>query len=52
MKKFLILGSLVVFTAACATGENKNAMNKAGIGAGIGAVVGGVIGHQTGRRNE
>lgn len=53
MKKQIVL--LVTATAmitACATGENKNAINKAGIGAAVGGVVGAVIGHQTGKRNE
>lgn len=46
---FLTSASLIV---GCASGDNKNAINKAGIGAAVGAVAGAVIGHQTGKRNE
>ncbi|MBK9323687.1 MAG: OmpA family protein [Bdellovibrionaceae bacterium] len=46
---FLVVAALV---AGCASGDNKNAINKAGIGAAVGAVAGAVIGHQTGKRNE
>lgn len=51
-KQIIILTTAVAMITACATGENKNAINKAGIGAAVGGVVGAVIGHQTGKRNE
>lgn len=51
-KKLILIGTALAFLASCATGDNKNAKNKAGIGAAIGAVAGAVIGHQTGKRNE
>jgi outer membrane protein OmpA-like peptidoglycan-associated protein len=53
MKNQIILfGTTLALLTACATGDNKNAVNKAGIGAAIGGVAGAVIGHQTGKRNE
>lgn len=51
-KQIIIFGTALALLAGCATGDNKNAINSAGIGAGIGAVAGAVIGHQTGKRNE
>lgn len=51
-KQIVIFGTAMSLLAGCATGENKNAVNSAGIGAGIGALAGAVIGHQTGKRNE
>lgn len=51
-KQIIILGTAAAMLSACATGDNKNTVNKAGIGAAVGAVAGAVIGHQTGKRNE
>lgn len=51
-KQIVLLGTTLALATGCATGENKNTVNKAGIGAGIGALAGAVIGHQTGKRNE
>lgn len=51
-KQIIILGTAAAMLSACATGDNKNTINKAGIGAAVGAVAGAVIGHQTGKRNE
>ncbi|MBC7371495.1 MAG: OmpA family protein [Bdellovibrionaceae bacterium] len=51
-KQIIVLGTALAVLSACATGENKNTKNNAGIGAGIGALAGAVIGHQTGHRNE
>ena len=51
-KQIILLGTALALATGCATGENKNTINKAGIGAGIGAVAGAIIGHQTGKRNE
>lgn len=51
-KQILILMTTLSFLSGCATGENKNAINKAQIGAGIGALAGAILGHQTGNRSE
>lgn len=51
-KKLIIFATAAAMLSACASGDNKNAINKAGIGAAVGAVAGAVIGHQTGKRNE
>ena len=50
--QIIVIGTALAILSACATGENKNTKNNAGIGAGIGALAGAVIGHQTGHRNE
>ncbi|WP_413288615.1 OmpA family protein [Bdellovibrio sp. HCB337] len=51
-KQIIIFATAAAMLSACASGDNKNAINKAGIGAAVGAVAGAVIGHQTGKRNE
>jgi outer membrane protein OmpA-like peptidoglycan-associated protein len=51
-RNILIYSATIAILAGCASGDNKNTKNDAGIGAGIGAVAGAVLGHQTGHRNE
>ncbi len=51
-KQIILMATAVAVLSACASGDNKNTVNKAGIGAAVGAVAGAVIGHQTGHRNE
>ncbi|MGZ3747425.1 MAG: OmpA family protein [Pseudobdellovibrionaceae bacterium] len=51
-KQIILMVTAAAMLSACASGDNKNAANDAGIGAAIGAVAGAVIGHQTGKRNE
>lgn len=51
-KQIILIATAAAMLSACASGDNKNTINKAGIGAAVGAVAGAVIGHQTGHRNE
>lgn len=51
--KHIIFGVAAAFIiTACATGDNKDTTQGAGIGAAAGALAGAVIGNQTGHRNE
>lgn len=52
MKKLFVILSAGFFLAGCATGENKNTVKGAGIGATAGAVLGGVLGHQQGNTEK
>lgn len=48
MKLILVVISAGFMMTACATGENKNTVKGAGIGATAGAVIGGILGNQQG----
>ncbi len=51
-KQLLAIGVVAALLTGCATGDNKNTMKGAGIGAAAGAVLGGVIGNQQGNSGK
>lgn len=52
MKLILVVISAGFMMTACATGENKNTVKGAGIGATAGAIIGGILGNQQGNTEK